>query len=339
MTTRLLPLLAVIASLVTFLPPSRLAAQDEAADPTDINQLFVVPEGDDVPKLARFLQRLTEFQPSSREDVKIYQRKAPLAMRKAAEKIVSLEKDTKSNAYRVAKRHLLSEQANQLTENEDASDGDRKKLLDELLKFVASGEPTAADARLAIGYAVNLEYAPARELAAEAYTKFGQFFAKSKDTELASRGKMLLGAAKRLNLVGQPFELKGTTLDGQPFDLASLRGKVVLVDFWATWCGPCLAEYPNIKSNYEEYKDRGFEVVGVSIDEDRPALEEFVAQTKIPWPTLHDKENMGKHPATIEYGIFGIPNVILVGKDGKVVSTRARGEELGRYLKELLGEQ
>ena len=338
MTARLLDLLAIIALLVAFLPPSRLAAQDAPADPTDIDQLFVVPEGDDVPKLARFLQRLTEFQPSSREDVQTYRRKAPLAMRKAAEKIVLLEKDTKSNAYRVARRHLLSEQARKLSESEDTSDADRKKLLDELLKFIASGEPTAADASLAIGYAVDLEYAPARELAAEAYTKFSQLFAESKDAELASRGKMLLGAAKRLNLVGQPFELKGTTLDGQPVDIASLRGKVVLVDFWATWCEPCLAEYPNIKANYEAYKDRGFEVVGVSIDDDRPALEEFVAKTKIPWPTLHDKEKMGQHPATIEYGIFGIPNVILVGKDGKVVSTRARGEELGRYLKELLGE-
>jgi len=336
MSLRFLALAAVIVAFVSLQFASRLSAQDTAADPTDINQLFVVPEGNDVAKLARFLQRLTEFRPSSQDDVRVYDRKAPLAMRKAAERIVALEKDTKSAAYRTAKRHLLSEQASQL--GDDATDADRKKILDELIKFIGSGEPTAADARLVIGYAVNLEYAPARELAAEAYSKLGQVFAESKDTELASRGKMLLGAARRLNLVGQPFELKGTTLEGEPFDIASLKGKVVLIDFWATWCGPCLEEYPNIKKNFETYKDQGFQVVGVSIDDDRPALEEFVAKTKIPWPTLHDKENMGKHPATIEYGIFGIPNVILVGKDGKVVSTRARGEELGRYLKDLLGE-
>ena len=336
MSLRLFALATVVMAIVSLQFASHLSAQDAAADPTDINQLFVVPTGNDVAKLARFLQRLTEFRPSSQDDVRIYERKAPLAMRKAAEKIVALEKDTKSAAYRTARRHLLREKASQL--GDDASDADRKKVLDELVKFIASGEPTSDDAQLAVGYAVNLEYAPARELAAEAYTKLGQIFAESKDAELASRGKMLLGAAKRLNLVGQPFELKGTTLEGEPFDIASLKGKVVLIDFWATWCGPCLKEYPNIKRNFEAYKDQGFQVVGVSIDEDRPALEEFVAKTKIPWPTLHDKENMGKHPATIEYGIFGIPNVILVGKDGKVVSTRARDAELGRYLKDLLGE-
>jgi thiol-disulfide isomerase/thioredoxin len=336
MSLRLFALATIVVAIVSLQFTSRLSAQDAAADPTDINQLFVVPQGNDVAKLARFLQRLAEFRPSSQDDVRVYERKAPLAMRKAAEKIVALEKDTKSVAYRTARRHLLREQASQL--GDDATDTDRKKTLDELVKFIASGEPTSADAQLAIGYAVNLEYAPARELAAEAYSKLGQIFSESKDAELASRGKMLLGAAKRLNLVGQPFELKGTTLEGEPFDIASLKGKVVLIDFWATWCGPCLAEYPNIKKNFEAYKDQGFQVVGVSIDHDRPALEEFVAKTKIPWPTLHDKENEGKHPATIEYGIFGIPNVILVGKDGKVVSTRARGEELGRHLKDLLGE-
>jgi len=338
MSLRHIALTTVVMAIVSLQFASHVPAQDAATDPTDINQLFVVPQGNDVAKLARFLQRLTEFRPSSQDDIRIYERKAPLAMRKAAEKIVALEKDTKSAAYRTARRHLLREQASQVSENEGASDADRKKVLDELVKFIASGEPTSADAQLAVGYAVNLEYAPARELAAEAYSKLGQIFAESKDADLASRGKMLLGAAKRLNLVGQSFELKGTTLEGEPFDIASLKGKVVLIDFWATWCGPCLAEYPNIKKNFEAYKGQGFQVVGVSIDHDRPALEEYIAKTKIPWPTLHDKENEGKHPATIEYGIFGIPNVILIGKDGKVVSTRARGAELGRHLEDLLGK-
>ncbi|HEX5106195.1 MAG TPA: TlpA disulfide reductase family protein, partial [Pirellulaceae bacterium] len=90
--------------------------------------------------------------------------------------------------------------------------------------------------------------------------------------------------------------------------------------------------------NYEAYKDRGFDVVGISIDQDRPALEEFLGERKLPWTVLHDKEHEGQHPATVEYGIFYIPCVILVDKEGKVISTRARGEELGRLLKDLLGE-
>ena len=331
-----LALLAAISVSLLVLPPAPAIAQEAAADPTDINQLFVVPEGDDVAKLARFLQRLAEFTPSSRDDANLYRRKAPLAMRKAAEKIIALEKDTKSPAYRTAQRHLLTEKSSKLDEN--ASEAERKKVLDEIVAYLSSGEPAPHDASLAIGFAVNLEYAPARELAIEAYNKFGEILAKSKDEDLATHGKTLQGAARRLNLVGQPFELKGTTVEGEAFDLSQWKGKVVLVDFWATWCGPCLAEYPNIKKNFEQYHDQGFEVVGVSIDEDRSSLEEYLGKTKVPWPTLHDKENNGKHPATIEYGIYGIPNVILIGKDGKVVSTRARGPELGRYLKDMLGE-
>src|SRR5688572_2446868 len=116
MNSRLIVALLLVVVLIASLPAARIAAQEPAEDPTDINQLFVLPEGDDVPKLARFLQRLVEFQPGSRDDVQVYKRKAPLAMRKAAEKIVALEKDTKSKHYRLAKRHLLSEQAGKLAE-------------------------------------------------------------------------------------------------------------------------------------------------------------------------------------------------------------------------------
>ena len=338
---------AVFATLLPILTDGSLPAQEvekaaekpAAQEAVDADTLFVVPAEDDVAKLARFLQRLIEFRPQSRDDRQAYLRKAPLAMRKAAEKIVALEKDQASKNYRMAKRHLLSEKATKLTESEDAAAGDHKKLLDELLVFIRAGDRGREDAGLATNFAIGVEYSSARDLAPEAYAKLGALLEESKDEELARRGKMLSGAARRLNLVGQPLELKGATLAGEPFDLASLKGKVVLVDFWATWCGPCLAEIPNLKKNYEAYKDKGFEVVGVSIDEDRPALEEFLQKSKLPWITLHDKENMGQHPATTELGIFGIPCVILVGKDGKVISTRARGEELGRHLKELLATE
>ncbi len=299
--------------------------------------LFTMPEGDDVAALSRFLRRIMEFQPQSREEALLFRKKAPLALKKVSAKILSLEKDPKSQAYRLAQHIDLQFKSAEVT-GDDGTPATRKVHLDAILKFVAAGEKSAQDLELASTYAMDLEHLPARELAAEAYAKFGQLFADSEDAEIAGRAKSLLGAARRLNLVGQPLSLKGTTLDGKPFDLTSLRGKVVLVDFWATWCGPCLQELPNIKQNYETYKEKGFEVVGLSIDQDRPALEEFLAERKLPWITLHDKENEGRHPATIEYGIFSIPSVILIDKEGKVVSTRARGDELGRLLKELLGE-
>jgi thiol-disulfide isomerase/thioredoxin len=142
------------------------------------------------------------------------------------------------------------------------------------------------------------------------------------------------GTLRRLSLPGHPMVIKGTLLNGQPFDQKALAGKVVLVDFWATWCGPCVAEIPNVLEQYEKYHDKGFEVVGISLDEDREALEKFVGEKKIPWPILFEKsEGEGwRHPLSTYYGISGIPTVILIGRDGNVITLDARGEKLGEQL-------
>jgi len=118
------------------------------------------------------------------------------------------------------------------------------------------------------------------------------------------------------------------------------RETPILVDFWATWCGPCVQELPNVQKQYTKYHAKGFEVVGVSLDEDRAMLEKFVADNKLPWPILFEKsEGEGwKHPLATYYGISGIPTVILIGRDGKVVSLDARGEKLGEQLDKLIGE-
>lgn len=113
--------------------------------------------------------------------------------------------------------------------------------------------------------------------------------------------------------------------------------KTYVVEFWATWCGPCVAEIPNVLEQYEKYHDKGFEVVGISLDEDREALEKFVGEQKIPWPILYEKpEGEGwRHPLSTYYGISGIPTVILIGRDGNVITLNARGEKLGEQLDKL----
>jgi len=117
-------------------------------------------------------------------------------------------------------------------------------------------------------------------------------------------------------------------------DPRHVAGKVVLIDFWATWCGPCVAEIPRVRDAYDRYHERGFEVVGISLDEDRDALEAFVAEKQIPWPIILDARNDAGGLAA-RYGINAIPTMILVGRDGTVVSTDARGPR----LEELLAEQ
>ena len=111
----------------------------------------------------------------------------------------------------------------------------------------------------------------------------------------------------------------------------------MLVDFWATWCGPCIAEMPNVLAAYEKYHDKGFEVVGVSLDTDRDALETFLKEKEIPWTILYEEpQGQGwQHPLASYYGITGIPTVILVGRNGKVVTMDVRGEKLGEELGKL----
>lgn len=159
---------------------------------------------------------------------------------------------------------------------------------------------------------------------------------------LISRAEAMRAELRLLKLPGNEVQLTGTLLDGTEFDWNSYRGKVVLIDFWATWCPPCRAEFPNMRKQYERYKDKGFEIVGVSLDDDRGKLEEFVETNDLPWLIMFNKDEENPendHPNARYYGISGIPQTILVDTKGKVVSLNAMGEELSRLLEKLLGQQ
>ena len=167
-------------------------------------------------------------------------------------------------------------------------------------------------------------------------------FDKSDDKEVKKllAEANLQGMYRRLTLLGKPMEISGTLLDGKPVDWESYRGKVVLVDFWATWCGPCRAENPNVLEMYEAYHDKGFDVLGISLDATPEAAQKYVEENKLPWSSIFPKnedEREWSNPLVAYYGITGIPTAILVGKDGKVVNMNARGPVLGEELEKLLG--
>ena len=213
------------------------------------------------------------------------------------------------------------------------------KLLADAKKCLTEAPVDQDAAGLAMSAAMAVEQSGQQELAIRTDQEFAKLLAASKEKEIAELAVSLEGAARRLGLVGKTFTLQGTTVQGKPLDWSKYKGKVVLVDFWATWCGPCIEELANIERNYKAYHARGFDVVGVSVDESSDALDTFLEKHQFPWTVvLDDLAARGtKKSLSAYYGVFGIPTVFLVGADGKVISIHARGEELDNELKKLLG--
>jgi thiol-disulfide isomerase/thioredoxin len=144
---------------------------------------------------------------------------------------------------------------------------------------------------------------------------------------------------KLKELTGKPLAIEGVKVDGTKFTSADWKGKVVLVDFWATWCGPCLAELPNVKKIYAQYHDKGLEMIGVSCDRDEAALTKFLAENKdMPWPQLYDKAKPGWHALATQYGVNGIPTMFLIDKQGIVRTVEARGK-LEELIPKMLEEK
>ncbi len=136
--------------------------------------------------------------------------------------------------------------------------------------------------------------------------------------------------------LGQDFPaINETGLDGKPLSTAALKGKVVLVDFWATWCGPCVGELPNVLAAYKKYHDKGFEIIGISLDKNKDTLTGFLQEKGMTWGQYFDGQGWQNKVSTA-FGINSIPATFLLGRDGKIVAKDLRGGALDKKLAELL---
>ncbi|MEM6280121.1 MAG: TlpA disulfide reductase family protein [Verrucomicrobiota bacterium] len=147
-----------------------------------------------------------------------------------------------------------------------------------------------------------------------------------------------IGADLYLPGVGDTMDFAFTGLNEEDVDLSAMRDKVILVDFWATWCAPCLAALPHLLETYEAFQGDGFEVIGISLDENREELARFVEENSIPWPQYFDALG-GDNELAQRFGIRKIPATFLVGKGGKIVAADLDGEELTAAIKKELARE
>ena len=345
------------------------AAEEERDDP------FVVPAGS-AGELLTYIEEIQQMRPplGGLFGISAFRQRVYEAQREAAERILAAEAETEQRE--AAARYLLealeglqrlgddsaaealaglpekleewgleemvreverSALQSRLAGIPTASVEEVEGLLDEVADFLRAGPLQPADVSLALMAARGSEPVGDGEVAAAAYRRFAEIIAEADDPALAGQANRLEGTARRLTLLGEPMHVAGKTVEGEPLDWEALRGKVVLVDFWATWCGPCLAEIPKLEALYEDYHDRGFEIVAISIDQDRSALERFLEERPLSWIVLHDARNGEEASMAEYYGIMSIPTMILVDEEGRAVSLRARGAELDRLLAEHLG--
>jgi thiol-disulfide isomerase/thioredoxin len=150
------------------------------------------------------------------------------------------------------------------------------------------------------------------------------------------------GTLRRQELIGKPMPIWGADLNGKILEEKSLDGKVVLLDFWATWCGPCVGEFPHLKKLYEKYHSKGFEIIGYNVDSDFKKLTSYLERNPLPWKML-SKETTKRTELSLPllsgyYGAKQLPVVLLRDQSGNAILLDARGEKLDEILEKIFGE-
>lgn len=232
------------------------------------------------------------------------------------------EKDPKGeNPESKAKAKILSDRLDSLSE-------EQLRLVKEIIRDNQGNQLPAQ-------YIANAMYEFSYEELKEALNTKAAYY----DNPLLDKPKQLLaGYEKRCpGIMFHELEMQDTEDHTVKLSQWAGKGNYVLVDFWASWCGPCRREMPFVVAAYNQYKDKGFNIVGVSFDQKKDAWKTAIQQLGMPWPQMSDLKGW-KCAAVSLYGIASIPSNVLVDPTGQIVAMDLRGEKLAQKLQEIYGE-
>ena len=215
----------------------------------------------------------------------------------------------------------------------------REEVLDHILTYLEDRkELTLNDVQTGMVVAFYLEMQPHKTPARDVYALIDERLENDPRDEMKALRLNLQANIRRLEMLGQKFELDAQSIAGKQIKTDDFAGKFVLVDFFASWCVPCIEEVPRIQRHYAKYREKGLEVIAISIDDDRQALDKYLDDKKLPWPVIHDDATDPKEKLQIRFGISSLPYVLLLNKEGVVVSLEARGAELDRLMERIFEE-
>jgi peroxiredoxin len=203
----------------------------------------------------------------------------------------------------------------------------RSEKTERVNKYIAAHPKSDFSVSLIAGRAVMGEYSSIK----------ASFDLLDPSAQHSQEGQMIaerLAILKRSAVGEQMLDFTQNNTEGQPVRFADFKGHYVLVDFWASWCGPCRAENPNVLKAYNRYKDRNFTVIGISLDDKAALWKKAIADDGMPWAELSDLKGW-KNELSTYYGIHGIPSTLLIDPQGKIIAKYLRGEMLNKKLAEL----
>jgi peroxiredoxin len=291
-----------------------------------------VPETKDGEQLSLFIDAIKKRQPVTIEQYVEMQR----ALRITSKRLVDSISDRASPLFKKGESEFVN--ASVMLLGNEGPDAQRKTF--ERLRDYLKDRPKIefVDIQMAILAGNNLEQLSDYTLAKEAYASFAEIFRSKKEPSLDAVVSLLEANGRRLDLPGQIFKLSGNTIDGEDFDLESLRGKYVLIYFWSSETRACEQEHPYMLSVYNKYQEKGFAIVGIGLDEKKDAANAFIKRLEIPWVNLWESRKNGVSKVMETYGLSAIPSSFFIDPDGKVITIEARGLLLGRALEKVFPE-